>query len=174
MGKIDTITKEYIENPVIFADAFNQFLYHGEQRIDPTQLTELDTTGIVVPYGADNAGVPEQKYRDVLKLLHTMTDGDAAYCVMGIENQDDIHYALPIRNGLYDFLHLSHQVCEAANSHKQAMKKKKPKQPGRQPKKKNRRKYLIPQRKSTSPSPISSPQLPVSLPNPLTTAREMT
>lgn len=44
MGKIDTITKEYIENPVIFADAFNQFLYHGEQRIDPTQLTELDTT----------------------------------------------------------------------------------------------------------------------------------
>ena len=67
MGKIDTITKEYIENPVIFADAFNQFLNHGEQRIDPTQLTELDTTGIVVPYGADNAGVPEQKYRDVLQ-----------------------------------------------------------------------------------------------------------
>jgi len=34
MGKIDTITKEYIENPIIFADAFNQFLYHGEQGID--------------------------------------------------------------------------------------------------------------------------------------------
>lgn len=25
MGKIDTITKEYMENPVVFADAFNQF-----------------------------------------------------------------------------------------------------------------------------------------------------
>ena len=35
MGKIDIITKEYMENPVVFADAFNQFLYHGEQKIDP-------------------------------------------------------------------------------------------------------------------------------------------
>ena len=124
MGKIDTITKEYMENPVIFADAFNQFLYHGDQRIDPTQLTELNTTGIVVPYGADGASVPEQKYRDVLKLLHAMTDGDAAYCIMGIENQTDVHYALPVRNGVYDFLQLSHQVSEAANSHKRAMKEK--------------------------------------------------
>ncbi len=129
MGKIDTITKEYIENPVVFADAFNQFLYHGNQRIDPTQLTELDTTGIVIPYGADGASVPEQKYRDVLKLLHTMTDRNAAYCVMGIENQAEIHYALPVRNGVYDFLQLSRQISEAANSHKHAMKEKAAGQP---------------------------------------------
>ena len=99
MGKIDIITKEYMENPVVFADAFNQFLYHGEQKIDPALLTELDTTGIVVPYGASGASVPEQKYRDVLKLLYAMTDGRTAYCVMGIENQAEIHYALPVRNG---------------------------------------------------------------------------
>ncbi len=37
MGKIDTITKEYMENPVVFADAFNQFLYHGDQKIDPVR-----------------------------------------------------------------------------------------------------------------------------------------
>jgi len=49
MGKTDTITKEYMENPVVFADAFNQFLYHGNQKIDPARLTELDTTGIVIP-----------------------------------------------------------------------------------------------------------------------------
>lgn len=129
MGKIDTITKEYMENPVVFADVFNQFLYHGDQRIAPAQLTELDITGIVVPYGADGASVPEQKYRDVLKLLHAMTDGDAVYCVMGIENQAEIHYALPVKNGVYDFLQLSHQVSEAANSHKRAMKEKEAGQP---------------------------------------------
>ena len=126
MGKIDTITKEYMENPVIFADAFNQFLYHGDQRIDPTQLTELNTMEIVIPYGTDGAGVPEQKYRDVLKLLQAMTDGDATYCVMDIENQADIHYALPVRNGFYNFLQLSHQVSEAASFHKRAMKEKEP------------------------------------------------
>lgn len=49
-------------NPTVFADAFNQFLYHGEQKIDPAQLTELDITEIVIPYGASGAGVPEQKY----------------------------------------------------------------------------------------------------------------
>ncbi len=123
MGKIDTITKEYMENPIVFADAFNQFLYHGKQKIDPIQLTELDTTEIVIPYGAGDAGVPEQKYRDVLKFLHAMTDGEATYCVMGIENQADIQYALPVKNGVYDFLQLSRQVSEAANSHRQTMKK---------------------------------------------------
>ena len=125
MGKTDTITKKYMENPTIFADAFNQFLYHGDQKIDPARLTELDTTEIVVPFGAGGAGVPEQKYRDVLKLLYAMTDGKTAYCVMGIENQAEIHYALPVRNGVYDFLQLSHQVSEAARSHKQAMKETK-------------------------------------------------
>ena len=128
MGKIDTITKEYIGNPIVFADAFNQLLYHGDQKIYPARLTELDTTEIVIPYGGDGAGVPEQKYRDVLKLLHAMTDGDAAYCVMGIENQAKIHYALPVKNGVYDFLQLSHQVSEAANAHRQAMKESKSKQ----------------------------------------------
>lgn len=122
MGKIDTITKKYMENPIVFADAFNQFLYHGDQKIDPARLTELDTTEIVIPYGASGTGVPEQKYRDVLKLLYAMTDGRTAYCVVGIENQTEIHYVLPVKNGVYDFLQLSHQVSEAANAHRQAMK----------------------------------------------------
>lgn len=92
-------------------------------------MTELDTTGIVIPYGASGVSVPEQKYRDVLKLLYAMTDGRTAYCVMGIENQAEIHYALPVRNGVYDFLQLSHQVSKAANAHRQARKKAKSGQP---------------------------------------------
>lgn len=47
-----------------------------------------------------------------------MTDSRTAYCVMGIKNQADIHYALPIKNGVYDFLQLSHQISEAANAHR--------------------------------------------------------
>ena len=129
IGKIDTVTKEYIQNPIIFADAFNQFLYHGNQKIDSAQLTELDTTEIVIPYGGNGTSVPEQKYRDVLKLLYVMTDGRTAYCIMGIENQTKIHCALPVKNGVYDFLQLSHQVSEAANAHRQTMKKSQLEQP---------------------------------------------
>lgn len=116
LGKIDTITKEYMKDPVIFADAFNKFLYHGKQVINPDKLTEMDSTEIVVPYGEGKAGVPEQKYRDVLKLM--MTDGNIAYCILGCEDQGTIHYAMPVKNMLYDSMQLARQVTKAAKSHR--------------------------------------------------------
>lgn len=33
MGKLDILAKEYMRCPAIFADVFNQFLYHGKQVI---------------------------------------------------------------------------------------------------------------------------------------------
>lgn len=118
MGKKDTITKEYMRNPVIFADVFNQFIYQGKQVISSANLTEIDTTEIVVPYGTDNAAVPEQRYRDVEKLLLAMTDGRTAYCILAIENESKINYAMPVKSGLYDFMQFARQVSEAAKSHK--------------------------------------------------------
>lgn len=117
LGKIDTITKEYMKDPVIFADAFNKFLYHGKQVIRPESLTEMDSTEIIVPYGEGSAGVPEQKYRDLLKLM--MTDGKTAYCILGCEDQGTIHYAMPVKNMLYDSMQLARQVTKAAKSHRQ-------------------------------------------------------
>ena len=117
LGKTDTVTKDYMKNPLIFADMFNKFLYHGRQVIRPESLTEMDTTEIVVPYGGDDAGVPVQKYRDVLKLM--MTDGNVAYCILGCEDQSSIHYAMPVKNMLYDSMQLAHQVTMAAKSHRE-------------------------------------------------------
>ena len=116
LGKIDTVTKEYMKDPVIFADVFNKFLYHGKQVINPDNLIEMDSTEIVVPYGEGTAGVPEQKYRDVLKLM--MTDGNVAYCILGCEDQRTIHYAMPVKNMLYDAMQLARQVTKAAKSHR--------------------------------------------------------
>lgn len=114
LGKIDTITKDYMRDPIVFADAFNKFLYHGKQVIHPQNLIEIDTIEIVVPYGVDGASVPEQKYRDVLKLV--MTDGNTAYGILGCEDQDTIHYAMPVKNMVYDAMQLAHQVTAAAKS----------------------------------------------------------
>lgn len=122
MGKKDTITKEYIRNPIVFADVFNKFIYDGEQIIQPENLTELDTTEITLPYGDGNAVVPEQKYRDVLKLV--MADGHTTYCILGVENQSDVHYAMPVRNMVYDAMQLSYQVAKAAQSHRSENKEK--------------------------------------------------
>ncbi len=120
MGRLDALTKEYMRRPDIFADVFNQFLYHGRQIVIPERLVELDTTEIAVPYGADYASVPEQRYRDVAKLLMAMTDGYAAYCILAAENEGKIHYAAPVKNCLYDAIQLAHQVTAAAASHRKS------------------------------------------------------
>lgn len=125
MGKPDMIAKEYIRRPDIFADVFNKFLYHGKQKIIPANLSELDTTEIALPYGADDAIIPEQRYRDVVKLLAAMTDGRAAYCILAVENEMKINYAMPVKDGLYDFLQLAKQVAETARSHKKSSNEEK-------------------------------------------------
>ncbi len=63
--KADTITKAYVQDASIFADIFNYYVYQGRQVIEPEQLKERDSTKIALPYGADGAVVPVQKFRDV-------------------------------------------------------------------------------------------------------------
>lgn len=120
MGRKDTVTKDYMRQNTIFADAFNYYIYGGQQRIMPGQLQELDTTEIIVPYGADDAGEPEQVYRDVMKSMVAMKDEHAAYLLLGIENQSDVHYAMPVKNLVYDAINYAKQVQKAANSHREA------------------------------------------------------
>ena len=84
MGAADTVTKAYMKENTVFADAFNYLLYRGRAVVDPAQLQELDTTEIALPFGAqDEDGKPQedavQKYRDVLKSAVIKEDGEAAY-----------------------------------------------------------------------------------------------
>ena len=112
MGRIDTETKAFMSDPSRFADAFNYLIYDGQPVIKPDDLKPLDTTEIAIPYGS-NARVPEQKYRDVLKLVSIMQDDEAIYAVLGVENQAKIHYAMPVKDMLYDALNYVRQVSEA-------------------------------------------------------------
>lgn len=123
MGAADTVTKAYMKENTVFADAFNYLLYRGRAVVDPTQLQELDTTEIALPFGAqDEDGKPQedavQKYRDVLKSAVIKEDGEAAYILLGIENQTDIHYAMPVRNAVYDALQYGRQVADIAKKHR--------------------------------------------------------
>ncbi len=123
--RADTITKDYVKDAGVFADIFNYYIYGGRQVILPEQLTERDSTKIALPYGADGAVVPVQKFRDVQKLYAAMTDGKMEYVLYGAENQAEIHYAMPVKNNLYDALEYAGQVEEAAKSHRKEMKRKK-------------------------------------------------
>ena len=121
MGTKDTVTKQYMANPEIFADAFNHLLYGGEDVIDPKQLHPLDTTVLDTVYGADEAMVPVQKYRDELMALTAMNDDQAIYLLLGIENQSNVHYAMPVKNMVYDALQYADQVRTAAKTNRKTV-----------------------------------------------------
>ena len=48
MGQKDTVTKDYIRNAEVFADAFNYLFYGGEKVIIPESLHELDSTATTI------------------------------------------------------------------------------------------------------------------------------
>ena len=123
MGLADTVTKAYMKDNSVFADAFNYLIYGGKAVVDPKQLQELDTTEIALPFGSqdEDGKQPEeavQKYRDVLKSAIIKQDDEAAYILLGIENQTDIHYAMPVRNIIYDALQYGKQVADIAAKHR--------------------------------------------------------
>ena len=116
MGMADAVTKQYMKENTVFADAFNFLLYNGENVIQPQTLRELDTAEVVIPFTVDDKGKKQaqavQKYRDILKMTTVMTDDKAAYVLFGVEAQTDIHYAMPVRNVIYDALQYGRQVTE--------------------------------------------------------------
>ncbi len=118
MADKDAKTKEYMSDNERFADIFNYFIYDGEQVIDSANLYELDTTVISLPYGEEGVSDSIQKYRDVLKYLSARYDERAAYLLLGIENQSNIHYAMPVRNMLYDAGQYARQIETAAAAHR--------------------------------------------------------
>ena len=130
--KADTVTKDYVKDAEIFADIFNYYIYDGQPVIRPEQLTERDCAKTVLPYGADGSLIPVQKFRDAQKLYAAKTDGKNEYVLYGVEAQSEVHYAMAVRNNLYDALEYAGQVEEAAKSHRRERKREKERRECRQ------------------------------------------
>ena len=155
MGTADMVTKEYMRENAVFADAFNYLIYNGKKVIDPAKLKEIDPTEIALPFGdeekagedkkgkvqetewsavkngsvrkktAGRAGKKTdavQKYRDILKSAVIKQDEKMSYVLLGIENQTDVHYAMPVRNAIYDALQYGRQVADIAAGHRRNKK----------------------------------------------------
>lgn len=106
MGKLDIDAKQYFGIAAHFADAFNFLLYGGKQVVDPDDLKELDATEIALPF-KDKDRDRIQRQRD---LLRAMTDGSAVYLILGSELQSEVHYAMPVKDYLYDAINYAAQV----------------------------------------------------------------
>ena len=117
MGKKNTITREYMSVPEHFADCFNYYLFDGEQIIKAKNLQQMDPAEMaIIPENTKDTTV--EKMRDLLKQCILMQDEKATYLLLGIENQSDIHYALPVKNMNYDALNYGKQVTDIAKEHR--------------------------------------------------------
>lgn len=118
MSEVDLRTYEYMSENTRFADLFNYFLHDGKRVIKPENLRELDSREWALPYGIKADGDTAQRYRDILKNLCAREDNQASYLLLGIENQKENHYAMPVRNMLYDALQYAKQVSSVAKRHR--------------------------------------------------------
>ena len=124
MSTKDKLTKAYMKDNAVFADAFNYYVYSGRQVIKPGDLRELDTAeSAVILEPPDSETIhpgttSEQRYRDILKSAVLKRQDDTIYVVLGIENQSDIHYAMPVRSLIYDGLQYGKQVQNKAADHR--------------------------------------------------------
>lgn len=118
MQKKNVLSKDYVSQNEIFADAFNYYLYHGKEVIRADTLMERDVTELALPYGEDKAVISGEKMRDILRECVLKSTDKADYLLLGIENQSHIHYAMPVRNMVYDALNYAAQVADVGRYHR--------------------------------------------------------
>ena len=105
LGKKDIAEKLYTENNRVFADIVNYMVYDGAEIVHPADLMELGSEELMLK-GEDK----QQRYRDVMKKAVIRQDKDAIYMLVSLENQSEVHYAMPVRNMLNDAMRYMRQV----------------------------------------------------------------
>ena len=118
MSAKDSMAKEYFADNARFADLCNNILYGGREVILPENLKERDTTEVLTALGLDKKTIAMQKLRDIFKNASIKYIGKSYVVLIGVENQSDIHYAIPVKNMFYDVMAYGNQVKETAKKHR--------------------------------------------------------
>lgn len=118
----DTILKNYWNNNDRFADLFNAVLFKGENVIKPETLQNEDTEMSNI-YEHEMSVDSIQAARDVFKLVKQSDELGVEFALLGIENQQSIHYAMPFRVMEYDAYVYKKQYDRNAEIYKKGKKK---------------------------------------------------
>lgn len=100
--KLDTVLKNYWSGNEQFADIFNAVLFEGKQVIRPEELEDVDTEESSVLEHRDFAESIRAS-RDNIKVSKKSTAFGVELVMLGIESQEHIHYAMPLRVMGYDY-----------------------------------------------------------------------
>ena len=96
-----------------FADLYNAVLFGGEQVILQQDLAEGDAdVSHVFEHGKAVANI--KAFRDIIKIVKYSKRHDMTLAILGIENQENVHYAMPLRVMEYDAYSYKKQYDELA------------------------------------------------------------
>ena len=92
MSDKDVSAATYFEDPVHCADLLNGFTFHGKQYILPEHI-QIQNQNSALPNTKDKNNRNISIYRDI--VINTKIQMKTT--IITIENQSDIHYAMPVR-----------------------------------------------------------------------------
>ncbi len=116
--KPDTVLKNYWNGNEEFADLFNAVLFEGEDVIKPNELENVDTEESVIFEHREYAQTI-QAARDTIKIQKKSTAFGVELVLLGLENQEHIHYAMPMRVMGYDYHSYKKQYESNAKKYKE-------------------------------------------------------
>lgn len=114
MAEEDIVLKKYLSDKYRFADLINGSIFGGKQRVKAENLTLLNGESDLCFLDKNGKRKTVMRYRDVIMKA----DFGTCFAVMAEENQTKIHYAMPVRNMLYDALSYTEQIEEIKKQHK--------------------------------------------------------
>lgn len=120
MGKNDIYMKRWLSDKKRFADLMNGFLFGGKQVFSPQNLRFENKEQEIVLREPDGTEVAIHRYRDITMV----SDDGTRIVVLACENQEEIHYAMPVRGMLYDALSYAEQVRQIKKGRKEKKKLK--------------------------------------------------
>lgn len=120
MGKKDGVIKPWLKNKRRFADLFNGVCFNGEQIIKPEELVNVDGE---LDFGFRDK---EGHFRYVQRLQDMVMLWKGIYLLvqLGVEAQDKVHYAMPVKNMVMNSLSYVDQIRGAWQSVPEEDKKK--------------------------------------------------
>lgn len=118
--KPDTVLKNYWNNNEQFADLFNSVLFEGKQIIKPDELEDIDTEESSVLEHREYAESIKAS-RDNIKIRKKSTLLGVELVMLGLESQEHVHYAMPMRIMGYDYGSYKKQYDSNAKKYKTAV-----------------------------------------------------
>lgn len=112
MGRKEHPLISYYQKNQNFAELMDGWLFHGEGRILVEQIADQDRRFLT----RSGRKVYRERYRDLCKEV----EGVELHLLIGVEHQEHVHYAMPVRMMDYDCIAYMTQWTEIAGRHEAA------------------------------------------------------